>query len=280
MHAKRLMLLCVVAGAALSGGLYAARAQNQTVLEPTQVRHTAPYHVANTAPDATAYLPPPPIAGTARQQEDDTVFAQTRALQGSARWALAQADAVEHIPAMLKGFSCAAGFVLDADKAPHLVALLRKVRQSEKADVKLAKDHWQRPRPFVGTHEAVCTEGDRWRLSSSGAYPSGHTTWGWSTALVLSELLPERSTALLQRGRVYGESRIICGVHWVSDVQEGYLVGAAEIATMHGDADFRADMEAARAELATLKAHGIQPDAQTCAIEQDAARHSPLTPSP
>ncbi|BBC79579.1 acid phosphatase [Acetobacter orientalis] len=59
MHAKRLMLLCVVAGAALSGGLYAARAQNQTVLEPTQVRHTAPYHVADTAPDATAYLPPP-----------------------------------------------------------------------------------------------------------------------------------------------------------------------------------------------------------------------------
>lgn len=266
---QRLVFLSVAGCAVLSGGLYAAHAQFAT-----------PYHATGTAPDATQYLPPPPVAGTPRQQEDDTVFAQTRALQGSARWALAQADAVENIPAVLKGFSCAAGFVIDAEKAPSLVALLRKVRQSEKGDVKQAKNHWQRQRPFVGTHEAVCTEGDRNRLSTSGAYPSGHTTWGWSTALVLAELLPERSTALLQRGRVYGESRIICGMHWVSDVQEGYLVGAAEIAAMHGDAGFRADMDAARAEVAALKAQGTQPDAQTCAIEQDAAQHSPLTPSP
>lgn len=269
------MLLAVAGGVALTYGLYTAQAQQPAPLVPVGP-HQAPYYSVGTAPDATAYLPPPPALGSARQQNDDKAFATTRALKGSARWALAQADAVETIPALLKGFSCAAGFELDADKAPHLVALLRKVRQSEKPDVKAGKEHWQRNRPFVGTEADICTEGARFRLSSSGAYPSGHTTWGWGTALILAELLPERSTALLQRGRVYGESRIVCGVHWESDVQEGYLVGAAEIATMHGDAAFRADMEAARAEMAQLKASGTAPDTKACAIEQDAAQHSPL----
>jgi acid phosphatase (class A) len=31
--------------------------------------------------------------------------------------------------------------------------------------------------------------------------------------LILAELAPERATPILNRGRAYGESRVVCGVH-------------------------------------------------------------------
>ncbi|WP_193731386.1 phosphatase PAP2 family protein [Komagataeibacter sp. FXV3] len=234
------------------------------------------YFTPATQPDATAYLPPPPQPGTARQMVDDQAFTSTRMLKGSRRWALATSDADLHEDALLRSFSCAAGFTINSANLPHLTALIHRMDVSETTDMRKSKSYWHRARPFVGNGQPICTEDDREHLATSGSYPSGHTMLGWSTALVLAELLPQQATQILQRGRVFGESRIICGVHWESDVQAGYMLGAAEIAAMHGSPDFRADMEQARAELAAQQHNTARPRKRTCALEQDAARHSPL----
>lgn len=234
------------------------------------------YFTPATQPDATAYLPPPPQPGTARQMLDDTAFTSTRMLRGSPRWMLATSDADLHEDALLRAFSCAAGFTINSADMPHLTALIHRMDVSETTDMRNSKSYWHRARPFVGNGQPICTENDRAHLATSGAYPSGHTMLGWSTALVLAELLPQQATRILQRGRVFGESRIICGVHWESDVQAGYLLGAAEVAAMHGSPDFRADMELARMELAAHQHDTARPRKQTCNLEQDAARHSPL----
>ncbi|PYD61914.1 acid phosphatase [Novacetimonas maltaceti] len=236
----------------------------------------AGYLTPATQPDATRYLPPPPQAGSARQAADDHAFQSTRGLKGGARWALATSDADLSMESLLRSYSCAAGFTLDARKAPRLVALISRMDSSEGPAMRYAKSTWHRPRPFVGNNQPICTESDRAHLATSGAYPSGHTILGWSTALVLAELLPDRSTEILQRGRVFGESRIVCGVHWASDVLEGYMSASADIAAMHGNPAFRADLDAARTELAGLRQASSAPNAQACAIEQDAATHSPL----
>lgn len=241
-----------------------------------QASRSSPYLTPDTQPDPTQYLPPPPQPGSLRHQTDEKAFAVTRGWKNDARWALAASDAKLQLPDLLNSFSCAAGFVIDAAKAPHLVALLRNMGNTEVPDMWKGKDYWRRTRPFVGTDNAICTEEDREDIAKTGAYPSGHTMLGWSLALVLTELLPDRSTAILQRGRVFGESRIVCGVHWESDVQEGYLAGAAEVAAMHGSAAFRADMDAARAELAAVRATAPKPDTKQCEIEHEAAIHSPL----
>ncbi|MEG3349010.1 phosphatase PAP2 family protein [Novacetimonas sp. GS1] len=236
----------------------------------------AGYLTPATQPDATQYLPPPPQAGSARQAADDHAFESTRGLKGGARWALATSDADLRIEALLRSFSCAAGFTIDASKAPRLAALIHRMDVSEIPDMRNAKASWHRARPFVGNTQSICTEDDRSHLATSGAYPSGHTLLGWSTALVLAELLPDRSTEILQRGRVFGESRIVCGVHWASDVLEGYMTGAGDIAAMHGNPAFRADLDAARTELESLRHEAPKPNPQACTIEHDAAAHSPL----
>jgi acid phosphatase (class A) len=67
---------------------------------------------------------------------------------------------------------------------------------------------------------------------------------------VLAELIPSRADAIIERGRDFTWSRVVCDVHYPSDVEAGRTVAAAAIARLHADAEFREMMDAARAELA------------------------------
>ncbi|RUT24416.1 acid phosphatase [Asaia sp. W19] len=235
---------------------------------------TAPLK-ASSLPDARLSLAAPP-ASAASQANDDRIFAVTRALKDTPRWKLAQSDADLRPEPFLRGFSCAAGFLIDLDKAPHLEQILTLMARAETGRTSEEKHYWKRQRPFIGNDLPICVsrEGD---LRKSPSYPSGHTIAGYSTALVLSALLPERSAELLQRGRVIGESRIICGVHWASDVASGYqAAGAFAVATLENP-EIRALLPKAREELLAMKATGVHPETERCALEADAAAHSPFS---
>jgi acid phosphatase (class A) len=121
--------------------------------------------------------------------------------------------------------------------------------------------------------EPTCTLDEEEHLKKDGSYPSGHTAIGWAWALILSEIAPERADAILARGRAFGESRVICNVHWNSDVVEGRFVGAAAAARLHADPAFRAELEAAKAELAAVRAKGLKPT-RDCRAEADALGHN------
>ena len=122
----------------------------------------------------------------------------------------------------------------------------------------------------------ICTPDRRERLTKDGSYPSGHTAVGWAWALILTEIVPERSGPLLARGMAYGQSRVICNVHWQSDVDEGRIIGAAVVARLHTDPAFRADLDAAKAELDAVRARGLPPT-NDCTAE-DAALQSAIAP--
>ena len=47
--------------------------------------------------------------------------------------------------------------------------------------------------------------------------------------------------------------------HWYCDVDWGRVVGAATVARLHADPTFRADLDAARDELAAVRAKGVPP---------------------
>jgi acid phosphatase (class A) len=107
-----------------------------------------------------------------------------------------------------------------------------------------------------------------------GSYPSGHSSLGWAWALVLAEIDPENVNAILARGRAFSESRVVCGVHWQSDVSEGRHMGASTVARLHADLTFRADLEAAKAELAAVRAKGLKPT-RDCQAEAAAMAFQP-----
>lgn len=198
--------------------------------------------------DLSRVLPAPPVRGSPADQADRDAFASTRSLVGSSRWTLATADADESVPYMLQSFSQAAGRPLSLANTPRLAALLVRMRPDLAAAATPAKDHFQRKRPFLVDDGPICQP--RGVLEGSYDYPSGHTTWGTAVALVLAELIPDRASPILARGREYGESRIVCGAHNASAVAAGRFAAAAVVARLHGQATFRAALDAARDELA------------------------------
>lgn len=236
------------------------------------------YITGATLPDTTLTLPPPPLPGSPEQAADDAVFRSTRALAGTPRWALALSDSHLATPDVLADFSCALGFVIDPARAPVLVSLLSHAGADMSPAVEASKTFWHRTRPYIGNDLPICVP-RHGSLDDNPSYPSGHTTLEYGAAMILAELVPDRATQLLQRGRTLAESRIVCGVHWASDVQAGFLEAASLVSALHGSDRFRSDMQAARAEIAALRTSAPAPastGADRCDVEAEAAAHSPL----
>jgi acid phosphatase (class A) len=173
--------------------------------------------------DSAALLPRPPADGSAAQALDMQIDFADLALQGTDRWKLAGSDADLSFPHAASVFSCALGAPVTPSDTPRLYKMLQRVAADAGASTRTAKDRYRRPRPFMLNHFPAADDA----LRSSGSYPSGHTAIGWGWALVLSEASPDQSEAILARGRAFGDSRLICNVHWDSDVIEGLFMGAA-----------------------------------------------------
>ena len=209
-------------------------------------------------------VPPAPVAGDARYEADRAIFAKTRALHGTDRWQLATRDVSEKPADLLRDFSCAAGLQLTPENAPHLTSLLVAAALDTARVNNEAKNRFRRARPFTIDNGPICQP--EAEVVNSFDYPSGHTTRGWTWATILAELLPGRAASILARGRAYGESRIVCGVHNASAVEAGRLSASATLSAMRPGKRFQADMAVARHELLRLGRGGRS--ALTCPAEQ------------
>jgi acid phosphatase (class A) len=210
-------------------------------------------------PNSLALLPPPPAEGSPAFALDQEVAQKNSALRGKPRWTLAAVDADLSFPNAAGTFSCALNAPVTEELTPHLYQLLRRTLTDVGLSTYAAKNHYQRTRPFVMRKEPVCTPADRADLEKDGSYPSGHAAVGWGWALTLSEIAPDRTDALLARGAAYGESRNVCNVHWHSDVVEGRVMAAGTVARLHAEPAFRADLAAAKAEVAAVRAQSLKP---------------------
>ena len=221
----------------------------------------------NDLPDSMALLEGPPKPGSAADALDQAKAEATFPLQASPRWTLAARDADLHFPAAATTFSCALGVPISESTTPSLYVLLRRSLTDAGLSTYRAKNHYQRPRPFMRNGKPICTPDDIEGLRKDGSYPSGHTAVGWAWALILSEIAPDRRDPLLARGLAYGQSRSICNVHWFSDVEAGRLMGSATVAQLHANPVFRADLQAARQEVEALRKRQAQPNGD-CTLER------------
>ncbi|MBE7730172.1 phosphatase PAP2 family protein [Komagataeibacter sp. FXV3] len=238
----------------------------------TQTADTVP--AGPPLPDGQIFLPPPPGPDTAQRAADASIYAATRVLEGTPRWKLAQADNRDTPAHMVSAFSCAAGFTLPPDHLPELVGLVTRIEHRLTPAVNAQKMLWNRPRPFTEAELSTCIP-LRASLRQDPSYPSLHATLGWVTGLILSDILPDRTAWIMQRARVFGESRVVCGVQWQSDVTAAWLNGGVLYSAMEQDEGFRQEMDAARAEVVALHPTMSAPPAEECAVEADAAAHPP-----
>lgn len=212
-------------------------------------------------PDSLALLPPPPAAGSAAMEQDEAARQRALALAGTPRYAVAKADAARGFQDTLDAFSCPLGATISKDGTPGLYNLLVRMRIDTRRASYRAKNHYKRVQPFVLHHTKTCSASEEELVRAEGAYPSARSAVGWAYALVLAELNPARSSEIMQRGRQFEESRVICDVQWQSDVEAGQRVGAATLAQLRRNAAFNADLGIAQKEVAHAIATGRGPPA-------------------
>ena len=221
-----------------------------------------------TMPNAIATIPPAPKEGEMRNTLDWEIFVKTRALEGSERWKLAQADDSYRPADLLKSFSCALGVQLTPENSPALAGILAKTTIDAGMAAETAKQLYRRTRPFMHNPGNICiarTPG----LEASFDYPSGHGSLGWIAGLVMAQLAPERASAALARGRAVGDSRVVCGLHNMSAIEAARTNAAGVFAAVQASPDYRDALARARTELEAARISGAVPDTAWCAKEAE-----------
>ena len=199
---------------------------------------------------------------------DENARREALALHGTPRYVLAVSDADRAQDATNAAFQCALGAPIDDKNTPTLYSLLARLRLDVRAASYRAKSHYKRPRPYVAQRGSSCAATES-LVRDDGSYPSARAAVGWAYALVLSEIYPARQSEIRDRGREFGQSRVVCDAEWQSDVDAGRQLGAAVFQILQEVPDFRSDLSLARHEVMRSIASGHKPRAD-CAFEERA----------
>lgn len=205
-------------------------------------------------PNAVRFLPPPPDTASAAFQYDRAQYRWGKEQRKDpVRLAIAVGDAVWSIDNICKIYSRVLGIDISPENTPAIYRMLTLGLLTTDQAGKLPKNHYMRTRPYVFFNEPTIYPSDEKWLRTNGSYPSGHTILGWSAALLLTEVAPDKADTILARGYMYGQSRVIAGYHWQSDVDAARLVASAAVARLHADKRFIKLMKKARKEYKKMR---------------------------
>lgn len=215
---------------------------------PAAGQSRLPGYLPKGAIDFHRYMAPLPPPNSRRAIEDRRmVLSMQRA--SAARWKMAQADSRVVYPR----FDDAFGRRIDRATAPALVNLLNRAMRDVRDAYKPAKRYFDRKRPYqVLRLKRVCgfKAPPAWGATSNAtpSHPSAHSSYGWSTAIILSLVAPHRTRELVARADAYAWSRVVCAAHFPSDIQSGHVIATAVVTRLRADRDFQRDLACARKE--------------------------------
>lgn len=191
--------------------------------------------------DLTKILPPPPANDSAQTKRElqEVVDMQGKRTQEMA--AKAKADNEENVWV----FSDVMGPQFNAKALPLTSAFFDRIVATEAAVVDPAKDFWKRPRPHMldSRIEPIV------KRSTSGSWPSGHTTVGTLMGITLANMVPEKRAEIMSRAWQYGDHRIVAGIHYPSDIEAGRIAGSVISLQLAQQQDFQQEYKKAQREL-------------------------------
>ena len=212
-----------------------------------------PYFTSPEMPNALHYLPGPPQTNEMRFAYDTAQYNWGKRMRDTPRGEKARLDAEYSLGRMADIFSPVMGIEISENNTPQIWKLLKDATKTADFACDSAKITYMRARPYMVFQEPTLMPEDEEPLSHNGSYPSGHTTLGWTTALILCEINPIAEDAILKEGFEYGQSRVIAGFHWQSDVDAARLVASAAFARLHTSKAYLKQLRKAQKEYNRLK---------------------------
>ena len=143
-------------------------------------------------------------------------------------------------------FAPVMGAQFNSEALPLTSALSKRIRKDESASSKGLKSTFHRPRPYQAdtTLHPVCTV-----TREPNSYPSGHALSGYLLGLVLIQMVPERRQQILDRADEFAHNRLVCGVHYASDIEASRRLAYALFGFLTTSPQFQKDLAAARDEI-------------------------------
>lgn len=135
----------------------------------------------------------------------------------------------------------------------------------------------------VPSSSTAYLRGPAQNLTASPAYPSGHTTYGYTESLLLALMVPDRYSRMVVRAAEYGNDRIVLGAHYAMDVVGGRTLALYDLAHLLANTpgyvgvergavridDFRKALAEARADLTRALESGCGASIAVCARQDD-----------
>jgi acid phosphatase (class A) len=190
-------------------------------------------------------LPPPPPVGSAANDAELAELHQIEQSRTAQQVAQARADEAEED---IFAFATVFGPGFTPEALPLTATLGAHVKNEQSVVGGQLKLYFQRPRPFQTdpTLHPVCE-----LKETHDSYPSGHGLTGYLEAFTLAEIVPEKRAEILARADAYAHNRLVCGVHYPSDIEASRRVCYAVFGYMLATPRFQRDLAAAREEMRT-----------------------------
>ncbi|PYA25922.1 acid phosphatase [Serratia marcescens] len=211
-----------------------------TALHAQAAEEAQPFTTAQQV-DLTHILPPPPANDSAQTQRELREVLDMQQKRTPEMASQAKADAEENVWV----YGNVMGPKFNAKALPAVSAFFDRIVATEAAVVDPAKDFWKRPRPHMldSRIEPIV------KRSSSGSWPSGHTTLGTLMGITLANMVPEKRAAIMTRAWQYGDNRVVAGVHHPSPIEMGRLARSGISQQLSQQQDFQQQYRQARDEL-------------------------------
>ena len=207
-----------------------------------------PYFSVDQLPDLIKCLPAPPAFDSPEFANDMMRFSWGKQQRlDPERAEIAKRDAVWSYEALLAEFDVPFGLHMSPENTPEIWKLMVTSMTTTDAMRVAPKAYYHRQRPFERFQDKMLTDEEA-ELTGEGSYPSGHTMRGWTAALLLAEVNPAAADTIFARGWMYGESRVIVGAHWQSDVDASRVAASIAVCALHGSPEFREQMVKAQEE--------------------------------
>jgi acid phosphatase (class A) len=186
-------------------------------------------------------IPPAPAPGSDTDKQDLAEVLHAQATRTPAEIAEAKDDKNFRLDIVARVL----GPSFTEKNDPATFALAQKALEDDSLLVSTLKKENGRRRPFQAhpeVHALFSVEHE--------SYPSGHSSGSHILADVLSEVYPAQKAALEARAVAVAHSRVVAGVHYPSDIEEGKKLADALIAALNANPAFQKSLAAARAEAA------------------------------